>query len=190
MNDQTAFIEMRCIDLLIIFYYFMAEMLNLKDLVNSIAAKFQGPFSEGAELYGRKDGRLHLCKIIKVVEVADKKKYEIEWLGGDHKMSGRALVNGDELTEKNPPFSKRVLKSFIKDSTYRSLPWVLHDNLSKKHGISTIPPEELKIKVSIQNGLVVCNRKRKKSEGTQNTVVNLKLCFLYICLSSFGSLYQ
>ncbi|KAL0449903.1 UNVERIFIED_CONTAM: DDT domain-containing protein DDB [Sesamum latifolium] len=146
------------------------SMLNLKDLVNSIAAKLQGPFSEGAELYGRKDGRLHLCKIIKVIEDANNRQYEIAWLDSDHKRSGKALVNGDELTGKNLPFSKRVLKSFIKDSTYRSIPWVLHDNLAKKHGISTAPPEELKIKVSMQNGIVVCNRKRKKTEETQNAV--------------------
>ncbi|KAL0378170.1 UNVERIFIED_CONTAM: hypothetical protein Sradi_3122500 [Sesamum radiatum] len=150
------------------FYYLMAGMLNLKDLVNSIAAKLQGPFAEGAELYGRKDGRLHLCKIIKVIEDANNRQYEIAWLDSDHKRSGKALVNGDELTGKNLPFSKRVLKSFIKDSTYRSIPWVLHDNLAKKHGISTAPPDELKIKVSVQNGLVVCNRKRKKTEETQD----------------------
>ncbi|KAK6125550.1 hypothetical protein DH2020_040713 [Rehmannia glutinosa] len=140
------------------------SMLNLKDLVNSIAAKFEGPFSEGSELYGKKDGRLHLCKIIKVVEDSHKTQYEIEWLGGDQKMSGKALLNGDDLTGKNLPFSKRVLKSFIKDSTYRSLPWVLHDNLAKKHGIPTSPPEELKFKYSLQNGLIVCNRKRKRSD--------------------------
>ncbi|KAL8473365.1 hypothetical protein ACS0TY_030267 [Phlomoides rotata] len=147
------------------------SMLNLKDLVDSISAKLLGPFPEGAEMYGRKDGRLHLCKITKVVEAADKKQYEIEWLSGDNKMSGKALLNDDALTLKNPPFSKRVLKSFIKDSTYRSLPWVLHDNISKKHSISSTPPEELKINVSIQNGLVVCNKKRKRSEEKQNTVV-------------------
>ncbi|KAK4416611.1 hypothetical protein Salat_2486600 [Sesamum alatum] len=40
---------------------------------------------------------------------------------------------------------------------------------AKKHGISTAPPDELNTKVSMKNGLVVCNRKRKKSEETQNT---------------------
>ncbi|KAK4477747.1 hypothetical protein RD792_017008 [Penstemon davidsonii] len=144
------------------------SMLNLKDLVNSIAAKFQGPFSDGAEIYGRMDGHLHPCKIVKVIEDADKTQYEIEWLGSDDKTSRKELINGDDLTEKNPPFSKRLLKSFIKASTYRSLPWVLHDNLAKKHAISTAPPEELKFKISIQNGLVVCNRKRKRSEIAQN----------------------
>lgn len=147
------------------------SMLNLKDLVSSIASKFQGPLTEGDELYGRKDGRLHPCKIVEVIEVADRKQYEIEWLGDEQKTRGTAFANADELTVKNPPFSKRALKSFIKDSTYRSLPWVLHDNISKKHGISTIPPGELKSNISIQNGLIVCNRKRKKSEEAQSTKV-------------------
>ncbi|KAG6396274.1 hypothetical protein SASPL_142421 [Salvia splendens] len=140
------------------------SMLNLKDLVNSIASKFQGPLNEGDEVYGKKDGRLHPCKIVEVVEVADRKQYEVEWLGDDQKMSGNASLNGDELKVKNPPFSKCALKSFIKDSTYRSIPWVLHNHLSKKYGISTIPPEEMKSNISLQNGLVVCSsRKRKRS---------------------------
>ncbi|XP_051127035.1 uncharacterized protein LOC127248630 [Andrographis paniculata] len=147
------------------------SMLNLKDLVNSISAKVQGPFTEGAEVYGKKDGRLYLCKVTKVVEGSDKTQYEIEWLGGNHKMNEKALVNGEDLKDKNPPFSKRVLKSFIKDSTYRSLPWVLHDNIAKKHGISTTPPKELKTKYILQNGLIVCNRKRKRGEETQKAVM-------------------
>ncbi|XP_073058027.1 uncharacterized protein [Primulina eburnea] len=147
------------------------SMLNLKDLVNSIAAKLQGPFTVGAELYGMKDGRLYPCKIVKVLhEDANRTQYEIAWLSSDHEMKGKIIVNADEFLGKNPPLSKRFLKSFIKDSTYRSLPWVIHDNLARKHGISTAPPFELKSKISIQDGLVVCNRKRKKNEDKQKTV--------------------
>ncbi|GER49664.1 DDT domain-containing protein [Striga asiatica] len=145
------------------------SMLNLKDLVNSIAAKFQGPFSEGDELYGKRDGRLHMCKIIKIVEDADLTKYEIEWLDDGQKKRGKTLLNGDDLSVKNPPFSKLVLKAFIKDSTYRNLPWVLHDKLAKAHGIPTSPPEELKSQCCLQNGLIVCNRKRKKIEEPKKT---------------------
>lgn len=163
-------------------------MLNLNDLVNSIASKFKGRFIEGHEFYGRKDGRVHPCKIVKVFEVSDRKQYEIEWLRDDQKMRGKALVNGDELTVRNPPFTKQVLKSFIKDSTYRSFPWLLHENLAKKHGISTIPPQEIKSYISPQNGLVVCSRKRKKSGETQSGKVNLILYLTYIFLCSLGSL--
>ncbi|XP_073154929.1 uncharacterized protein [Henckelia pumila] len=146
------------------------SMLNLKDLVNSIATKLQGPFTVGAELYGRKDGRLYPCKIVKVLqEDANRTQYEISWLSSDHGMKGKIIVNADELTGKNPPLSKRFLKSFIKDSTYRSLPWVIHDNLARKHGISTAPPLELKSKISIQDGLVVCNKKRRKIEDKEKT---------------------
>ncbi|XP_073280581.1 uncharacterized protein [Primulina huaijiensis] len=146
------------------------SMLNLKDLVNSIAAKLQGPFTVGAELYGRKDGRLYPCKIVKVLHGdANRTQYEIAWVSSDHEMKGKIIVNADEFTGKNPPLSKRFLKSFIKDSTYRSLPWVIHDNLARKHGISTAPPFELKSKISIQDGLVVCNKKRKKNEDKQKT---------------------
>lgn len=146
-------------------------MLNLKDLVNSIATKLQGPLTVATELYGRKDGRLYPCKIVKVLqEDANKTQYEIAWLSSDHEMNGKMLVNADELTGKNPPLSKRFLKSFIKDSTYRSLPWVIHENLARKHGISTAPPLELKNKISIQDGIVVCNRKRKKIEDKQKKI--------------------
>ncbi|CAA2967409.1 Hypothetical predicted protein [Olea europaea subsp. europaea] len=145
------------------------SMLTLKDLANSIAAKLQGPFSEGAVLYGKKDGRLHRCKIVKVPEEADKTEYEVAWLGSDNKVTGKALVKGEELTGKKLPFTRAVLKSFIKDSTYRSFPWVLHDSLAKKHGISTAPPRELKNKISIQDGLIVSNRKRKRSDDEKIT---------------------
>ncbi|GER36224.1 DDT domain-containing protein [Striga asiatica] len=145
------------------------SMLNLKDLVDSIAAKFQNSFSEGDELYGKKDGRLLMCKVVKIVKDADSTQYEIEWLDDHQKASGNTLLNADDLSGKNPPFSKRVLKAFIKDSTYRNLPWVLHDNLAKKHGIPTSPPEELKSQCSLQNGLIVCNRKRKKTEEPKQT---------------------
>ncbi|XP_073294787.1 uncharacterized protein [Primulina huaijiensis] len=147
------------------------SVLNLKDLVNAIATKLQGPFTVGADLFGRKDGRLFPCKILKVLqEDANRTQYEIAWLSSDHEMNGKVIVNADELTAKNPPLSKRFLKSFIKDSTYRSLPWVIHDSLARKHGISTAPPLELKNKISIQDGLVVCNRKRKKIEDKQKKI--------------------
>ncbi|KAL2521229.1 DDT domain-containing protein [Forsythia ovata] len=145
------------------------SMLTLRDLANSVAAKLQGPFSEGAVLNGRKDGRLHRCKIVKVPEEVDKTQYEVAWLGSDNKVTGKALLKGEHLTGKKLPFTRAVLKSFIKDSTYRSFPWVLHDSLANEHGISTAPPKELKSKISIQDGLIVSNRKRKRSDHEKNT---------------------
>ncbi|EPS66367.1 hypothetical protein M569_08410, partial [Genlisea aurea] len=155
--------------------------LNLKDLVNSIAEKLQGPLTEGAELYGKKNGRLHPCRIMRVLEDDHRTQYEIEWLNNDRRNSGKAVVDGEDLTGKNLPFSKRLLKSFIRDSTSRNLPWVLHENLAKKHGIPTTPPENMKSKFTLLNGNLV-NKKRKRSEEKGKTEVGFKL-FVFLIFS-------
>ncbi|KAL7231073.1 hypothetical protein ACSBR2_009363 [Camellia fascicularis] len=147
------------------------SMLTLKDLVNKIATKLQENVSEGTELYGKRNSRVYPCKIIKViVEEADKTQYEVVWLDNDKKITGNAVVNGEDLVRKKLPFTRDVLKSFIRESTYRSVPWVLHDKLARKHGISIDPPEELRSKFSFQDGRVVSNRKRSRNEeDRQNT---------------------
>lgn len=145
-------------------------MLTLRDLANAIVEKLQERLSEGSELYGRKNNRVYPCKIMKVVEDDDETKYEVVWLDKDKKATGNSLVNGDELIKKLP-FTRELLKSFIKECTYRNAPWVLHDKLAKKHGISTDPPEDLKGRISICNGLVICSRKRKKSENEEDAEV-------------------
>lgn len=147
------------------------SMLTLKDLVNKIATKLQENLSEGTELYGKRNSRVYPCKIIKViVEEADKTQYEVVWLDNDKKITGNAVVNGEDLVRKKLPFTRDVLKSFIRESTYRSVPWVLHDKLARKHGISIDPPEELRSKFSFQDGRVVSNRKRSRNEeDRQNT---------------------
>ncbi|KAI8535401.1 hypothetical protein RHMOL_Rhmol10G0171000 [Rhododendron molle] len=146
------------------------SMLTLKDLANKIATKLQENLTEGTELYGKTNNRVYPCKIIKVlVEEADRTQYEVVWLDKDKKITGNAVVNVEDLVRKKLPFSREVLKSFIRESTYRSVPWVLHDNLARKHGISTDPPEELRSKVSFQEGRVVIIRKRSvKEEDVQN----------------------
>ncbi|CAK9187693.1 unnamed protein product [Ilex paraguariensis] len=149
--------------------YIPACILTLKDLVTTIAAKLQQSLSEGNELYGRKSNRVYPCKIVKVLESkADKTLYEVVWLGKDKKITGNAVISGDDLVRKLP-FTRAVLKSFIRESTYRSVPWVLHENLARKHGISTNPPEVLRSKIFLQDGHIVCNRKRRKTEDDKQS---------------------
>ncbi|KAM7513937.1 hypothetical protein LguiA_003520 [Lonicera macranthoides] len=144
------------------------SMLTLKDLVNTIAAKLQEHVLEGSELYGRKNNRIYPCKVVKVLKDSDKKtQYQVAWLDKDKKITSNAVVVGEDLIRKKLPFTREVLKSFIRESTYRSVPWVLHDKLALMHGIATDPPEELKGKVFLQDGLLVNNKKRKKS-GKEN----------------------
>lgn len=140
------------------------SMLTLKDLVNSIAEKFQGQLLEGSELYGMKNNQVCPCRIIKILEEDNKTKFEVAWLEKDKKVPMNALVSAEDLITKLP-FTRGTLKSFIKESTYRSGPWVLHDKLAEKHGISTDPPQELKGTISLHDGVVVYSRKRKKVEG-------------------------
>ncbi|GLT53206.1 hypothetical protein SLA2020_264930 [Shorea laevis] len=152
----------------------MHRYASLKDLADAIAEKLQKRLFVGAELCGRKDNGVFLCKISKVLEEApDKIQYEVAWLDKNKKVTEKSLLNREDLIHKKLPFSRNVLKSFIRESTYRSAPWVLHDKLARNYGISTDPPGELEGKVFFKDGQVVCNMKRRKNEedGKSDLVV-------------------
>ncbi|XAR73096.1 hypothetical protein NMG60_11006939 [Bertholletia excelsa] len=147
------------------------SMLTLRDLVNKIATKLQEHLSEGTELYGKRNNHVYPCKIVRILmEDADRTQYEVAWLDKDDKVTGKAVVNGEDLVRKKLPFSRDVLKSFIRESTYQSVPWVVHDKLARKYGIAIDPPDELRSIVSFQNGCVVINSKRiRNGEDRRNT---------------------
>lgn len=150
------------------------SMLSLKDLGDTIAEKLQKYRFVGAELHGRKDNGLFPCKISKVIEEApDKIRYEVAWLDRNKKATETSLVAGDDLMQKKLPFSRAILKSFIRESTYRSAPWVLHDKLAQRHGISTDIPEELRRQVCFKDGQV-CNKKRMKNEEDRKSDMEQK----------------
>ncbi|XP_059433275.1 uncharacterized protein LOC132166474 isoform X3 [Corylus avellana] len=150
------------------------SMLSLKDLADTIAEKLQKRLFVGAELYGRKENGVFPCKISKILEEApDKIQYEVAWLDKNKKETEKSLLNREDLIHKKVPFSRNVLKSFIRESTYRSAPWVLNDKLARNHGISTDVPEELKRKV-FKDGLVVCNKKRRKNEEDRKNDMEVK----------------
>jgi hypothetical protein len=165
-------------------------MLSLKDLADAIAEELQERLFVGAELYGRKDNGVFLCKISKVLEEApDKIQYEVAWLDKNKKVMERSLLNREDLIHKKLPFSRNVLKSFIRESTYRSAPWVLHDKLARNHGISTDAPEELKKKVFFKDGQLVCNKKRRKNEEDRKSdmviIYSLSLLFFFFFAPPF-----
>ncbi|KAF8376919.1 hypothetical protein HHK36_030290 [Tetracentron sinense] len=138
--------------------------LRLRDLVNTIIAKLQEHLSVGVELYGRKDKCFCPCKILKVLDKdIGKTLYEVGWLDKDKKVMGSSVITGDELIRKKLPFSRDVLKSFIRDSTFRSAPWIIHDKLARKHGVLTELPEELRHKI-IQSGCHVSSKQRMKNK--------------------------
>lgn len=148
--------------------------LPLSDLARKIKAELQENLVEGAKLQGKKDGCVFPCKIIKVLdEEAGKGRYEVAWLDNDAKINGNAKTNGnavvgeDDLVRKKLPFGREVLKSYIRESTYRSHPWVIQNNLALRYGIPTDPPEDLKGKISFLNGCVINNKKRKRSKESE-----------------------
>ncbi|XP_027341484.1 DDT domain-containing protein DDB_G0282237-like [Abrus precatorius] len=146
------------------------SMLPLKDLADSIAEKLQECLFVGAELYGKKDDGVCPCKILKVIKKGvGKVCYEVAWLDKNKNISEKEEVRAEDLVQKKPLLSRNILKSFIRESTYRNAPWVLHDELAKNHGISTDVPEVLRGRFFFKDGLVVCSKKRKNEESTKDT---------------------
>lgn len=140
------------------------SLIPLRDLVNTITRTLRDSLLEDVEQYAKKENCLHPCKIIKVVENGDKTQYQVGWLDSNNKITGKDLVSEDELIRKKLPFSRKVLMSFIRESTCQNCPWVLHDKLAQKHGISTDPPQELKDNFIFCDGHLVRNKKRRKSD--------------------------
>lgn len=158
-----------------------AGMLSLNDLVNAIAVKLHGRLSVDTNLYGRKNSCIYTCRIVRIVEEDEKTQYEVEWMDKYDDISECTLVNEEDLIRKKLPYSRGVLKLLIRESTYRSIPWVLHDKLAKEHGIPTHPPPELESEISLKDGLVVVNKKRKRSECSQTDMVIISVSsFLFL----------
>ncbi|XP_017979722.1 PREDICTED: DDT domain-containing protein DDB_G0282237 isoform X2 [Theobroma cacao] len=150
------------------------SMLSLRDLADVIAKKLQKDLFVGANLYGRKDGSLYPCKVLKVVENGvEKIQYEVAWVDKNKKITENSIVLGEDLVWKKTPFSRNILKSFIRESTCRSIPWVIHEKLAQKHGISTDPPQELRSRFFFQDGQLVAKmKKRKNGNGNGKNEVN------------------
>ncbi|VVB13751.1 unnamed protein product [Arabis nemorensis] len=143
-------------------------MLSLKDLADKIAAELQNCYFAGAELYGKRDGELQPCKILKVVTDGDSKPhYEVGFLDKDKEINENTVLFGEELSWKKFPFSRNFLKSFIRESTCHSIPWVVKEYLVKAHGITSKIPKELQNKYVYQNGELVQQRKQEDKTGKE-----------------------
>lgn len=144
-------------------------MVPLKELADSIYEILQERLFVGAELYGKKDDNVCPCRILKVIqEGVNKFRYEVAWLDKNKNVSEKTEICAEDLVQKKPLFSRNMLKSFIRESTYRNAPWVLHDKLAQNHGISTDVPEELRGKVFLKDGLIVCSKKRNNEVDQRN----------------------
>ncbi|CAL0330057.1 unnamed protein product [Lupinus luteus] len=151
------------------------SMLPLKDLADSINEKLLGHLFVGAELFVKRDDGPYPCKILKVIkEGVDKCSYEVAWFNKGKNITEKGDFCVEDLVQKKPLFSRNVLKSFIRESTHRNAPWVLHEELAHKHGISTDIPKELRGRFFIKNGILTCSKKRKNEESMVETDTNSK----------------
>ncbi|XP_010491512.1 PREDICTED: DDT domain-containing protein DDB_G0282237-like isoform X2 [Camelina sativa] len=142
--------------------------LSLKDLADKIATELQNCFYAGAELYGKKDGELHPCKILKILTDGDSRpQYEVGFLDKDKEINENTVLFGEDLSWKKFPNSRNFLKSFIRDSTCHSIPWVVNDYLAKAHDITRKIPKELQNKYVFQNGELVQQRKQEGKTGRE-----------------------
>lgn len=159
-------------------------MLPLKDLANMIAMKLQDCLLPGVELYGRKEDGVFPCRILKVRnQGSSKTQYNISWLGKDKEPTGNALLYEEELIKKKIPISRSMLKSFIRESTYRSAPWMLHNRLVEEHGISNDLPEELKGKFCFHNGVLVNFKKSLNNAEEQKGIMVAYFSFFFLFLT-------
>ncbi|KAJ4761743.1 DDT domain-containing protein [Rhynchospora pubera] len=144
--------------------------LSLMNLVDKVWVKMQEDIFEGLELHARKKDSNLPCRILKVITDGSTLKYEVGWLNREKKITETSILNSDDLIRKRPPLSRNMLKVFIKESTSQNAPWVVREDLAKKYGVPTNPPEEMKSKFVYQNGFLRCNKQTKRTiqEDTEN----------------------
>ncbi|XP_078172356.1 DDT domain-containing protein isoform X2 [Carex rostrata] len=137
--------------------------LNLSDLVDKIWTKMQEDTFEGSEMHARKEDSTLPCRILKIMTDGSTSKYEVGWLNREKKVTGTSVLNFDDLIRKRPPLSRNMLKVFIKESTSQNAPWVIREDLAKKFGLPTNPPEEMMSKLVFQNGFIRCTKQTKRA---------------------------
>lgn len=127
--------------------------LRLDELVSAIVKTFKDRFVVEEEvLYVRKDV-IKACRIIAVDENPQNgiRNYIVGWLDNQKKITGSSIVQAENLVRRKvPPFTRGLLKSFIRESVKdkasrnSQTPLVVLESLCNKYGLRTDPPEELK----------------------------------------------
>jgi hypothetical protein len=125
---------------------FVSGTLGLYELINKIYANLLEEVFEGIELLAKKDGSVVPCKILKILDSDGTKTCEVGWLRRDKTLINTSVVKAADLFYRRAPVSRNTLKIFIRDSTTQTTPWVIHENLAKKYGIPTDPPNNIMVR--------------------------------------------
>lgn len=131
--------------------YFMltsvSGTLGLHELVNKIYVSLLEEVFEGIELHANRDGAVAPCKILKILDSGGTKMCEVGWIRQGKAVTNTSVIKAADLFYRRAPVSRNTLKIFIRDATSQSSPWVIHENLAKKFGISMDPPDSITVSI-------------------------------------------
>ncbi|KAH7298775.1 hypothetical protein KP509_25G058800 [Ceratopteris richardii] len=128
------------------------SMLRLDDLVSVILKAFRNRFVPGEELLCVQENVTRPCKVLQVIQgqhPEDDLSYEIEMMDNDGNITGISIEQTNSLVRKKAPFTRALVKSFIRESVkdnasrITQTPLVVHDKLCEQFDITMKPPEEL-----------------------------------------------
>jgi hypothetical protein len=125
--------------------------LRIDELVDRVYKDFKERFVVGEEVTGVRDEVPSLCRVLKVLGQAEDENplYEVAWLHDEGKKVHTSRVSGDNLRRRKHPFSRVLLKAFIRESASsgpsRSSAWFVHDKLARKYKIPIEAPERPKV---------------------------------------------
>ncbi|KAJ6814533.1 DDT domain-containing protein [Iris pallida] len=149
------------------------SMLKMNDLVTEIVEKLRDTFTQGEELNGKLENSGRRCKIMKVLVRNGRTCYEVGWLGESREAMSTTIEEKDKLARQKLPFSKGLLKLFIKESTFQNSPWLVHNNLAKEYGIPIEPPKELREKIANNQEMMAAKKKRINPKDGESTTENV-----------------
>ncbi|CAM6033742.1 unnamed protein product [Sphagnum compactum] len=126
--------------------------LRIDELVDRLYKNFKERFVVGEVVVGVREASPCMCRILKILE--DEKdgshQYEVAWLDDDNRRIGTSKESADNLKRKKVPFSRALLKAFVRESASsgpsRNSPWSVHDKHARKYKIALVAPEQIKPK--------------------------------------------
>lgn len=148
--------------------------LKINELATMILEKLKNAYVQGEELLGKIEDSFHPCKIIKILICKGGTSYEVDWLSEPKKSS--STLEENELCRKKIPFTKNLLKLFIKESTFHNNPWIVRNSLVKLYGLTSTLPPEIADKITIQPGVdAVTSKKLKEKENIHPNQTNAQI---------------
>ncbi|CAK9217867.1 unnamed protein product [Sphagnum troendelagicum] len=119
--------------------------LRIDDLVDSLYKDFKERFVVGEVVTGtRGEGSstsMCMCQILKVLKEEGKKdetpRYNVAWLDDNNRKIGISKESADDLKRKQHPFSRALLKAFVRESASsgpsRNSPWSVDEMVNEAH---------------------------------------------------------